>query len=135
MLWREEHRFHKPPLAFNKRPTYEVHPRPRPIAEEGDRNTLQRREKEIVQTGERKNQKGEGGGGAEETNRDAPSRITLPEGQLPAGDRAERSQSRSCIPLGAARLSDRSERPKSPRTLENLDFLITQRHVFGKQCL
>ena len=54
VLWREEHRFHKPPLAFNKRPTYEVHPRPRPIAEEGDRNTLQRREKEIVQTGERK---------------------------------------------------------------------------------
>ena len=31
------------------------------------------------------NQKGEGGGGAEETSRDAPSRITLPEGQLPAG--------------------------------------------------
>ena len=89
-------------------------------------------EREIVQTGERKNQKGEGGGGAEETNRDAPSRITLPEGQLPAGDRAERSQSRSCIPLGAARLSDRSERPKSPRTLEKSRFSYYPKACFRK---
>ena len=44
------------------------------------------------------NQKGEGEGGAEETYRDAPSRITLPEGQPPAGDRAERSQSRAAFP-------------------------------------
>ena len=41
-------------MAFNKRLTYDVHPWARPIAEEGDRNTLQRRGKEIVQTGERK---------------------------------------------------------------------------------
>ena len=42
---------------------------------------------------------GEGGGGAEETYGQNPlSSPALPEGQLPAGDRAERSQSRAAFP-------------------------------------
>ena len=71
----------------------------RSITVEGERDTLQRGEREIVQTGEEENRRAREGEEQKKHFGEAIVSTALPEGQPPAGDRAKRSQSRSCIPL------------------------------------